>query len=433
MYIEKTNLPSFLNSKFSAPDFYQIEMNYPDSHLPDVEEETRNEILREAQKIPIQNGETVAIGIGSRGIVNLPEIVRTTCLTLKSLGAKPFIVPAMGSHGNATAEGQLDVLQSLGISETSIGCPIRSSMDVVQLGSFSDIPIFFSKDAMEADHSICINRIKPHTKFKGTIESGIIKMMAVGFGKHTGALNYHRWALRFGFSKMLEETGKIILKNSNFKFGLGIIEDASDKIFKIEGISSNELFETEANLLKISKAHLPGLPVKDIDVLIVQQIGKEISGAGMDPNVTGRAGDLMEDDFSHIFKTKRLVVLNLSKGTAGNALGVGTADVITRKVVDSMDYEKTMTNALTGISLQKISIPLVMPTDEKAIQTCFSTIGPIPPENVRALIIKDTLHLTTFWASQALLAQLQTNPLVQVKEPVKLIFDNEGNLIPGRQ
>jgi hypothetical protein len=293
---------------------------------------------------------------------------------------------------------------------------------------FGEVPLYYSKDALAMEHSIVINRIKPHTKFRGPAESGILKMLCIGMGKHSGALAYHNWAMKYGFYPLLREMGTALAEVANFRFGLAVVENAFDRPLAITGVAAERLIEEEAQLNAMANTHIPRLPFKELDVLVVCRIGKEISGAGMDPNVTGRAFDLMESDFSEILKAKRVAVLDLSAKTGGNAIGLGNADIITEKVFQMLDYEATLMNALTSLSLHKAFIPVRMPNDRKAIQACFTTIGPVPAEEVRAVVIRDTLHLSEFWASRALRHEIDAIPEAEIAATAPLVFDASGNL-----
>lgn len=421
--------PHYIEKEFLFPNFYNVKIDYPHHCLKNPAESlilTLNNILLQT---PVKPNDNIAIGVGSRGIANLPLLVKTLCEYFYNIGANPFIIPSMGSHGGASSEGQEKVLEKLGVTEKFCKAPILTSMEVEKIGeAFGDVPVYFSKEALLMTHSICINRIKQHTKFKGDIESGIIKMLCVGMGKHKGAITYHNMALKYGFFNLLKEMANIIIEKSNFKFGIAIIEDFYDDTMQISAIPSFNLFSKEALLLKKAKEFFPNLPVKKLDVLIINTIGKEISGSGMDPNITGRTFDFMEDDFSSSLNVTRIAILNLSKITAGNGIGLGNADIITEKVYKNLDYQSTVINALTSISLRKAFIPIRMPTDQKAIQTAFSTIGPVLPKDVRAIIIKDTKHTASFWVSQALLSEIKLCCNAVIIEKSILSFDDFGNL-----
>jgi len=324
------------------------------------------------------------------------------------------------------------VLAALGVTESSVGVPIRSSLEVERVGSLhGEVPVYFSRDALEADHSICLNRIKVHTKFKAPVESGLCKMLCVGMGKHTGALAWHSWALKYGFYPLLRDMTQEIITRTNVRFGIGIVEDSHDRTAHIEAISAVDIPDREPILLEMAKNYFPKLPIRDLDVLVVRQVGKEISGSGMDPNVTGRVSDLMEDDFSESLKATRIAILGLSRPTAGNGIGIGLADFITEEVFRQLDYEKMLMNALTSISLRKAFIPVRMPDQRKAIQACFVTIGPVKAQDVRAIIIRDTMQVFEFWASAALLDELRAIPEVEILDRYRLEFDGEGHLLLG--
>ena len=421
--------PDYIERDYAFPDFYRIRMHYPDERLDDPAAEIVRSMEQVLPESGIAAGDTVAVAVGSRGIHNLAEMVQAVCGRLRSHGALPFVFPAMGSHGGATPEGQCKVLEQLGVTEEFIGAPVRCSMDVIQVSTLhGEVPVYFSRDALEADHSICLNRIKPHTKFKAPVESGLCKMLCIGMGKHAGALVWHNWSLKYGFFPLLRDMAAEIIRCANVRFGIGIIEDANEQTAHVEAVPVADIPAREPALLDLAKTYFPKLPIRQLDVLVVRQVGKEISGAGMDPNVTGRACDLMEDDFSESLNATRIAVLNMSEQTAGNGVGIGLADFITEEVFEQLDYEKMLMNALTSISIRKAFIPVRMPNERKAIQACFSTLGPIEAQDVRAIIIRDTLNIFEFWASAALLNELRELSGVEVLERCELEFDGEDRL-----
>lgn len=421
--------PVFIEADFDFPEFFRVRMHFDVRQIQDLHQAVNRELDAILPASGIRPGDRVAVGVGSRGIDQLAAIVQAVCGRLQALGARPAIIPAMGSHGGATAEGQTAVLERLGVTAAACGAPVVSSMEAARIGTvFGEVPLYFSRDALALEHSIVINRIKPHTKFIGPAESGILKMLCIGMGKHLGAVAYHTWAMKYGFFPLLKDMGGAIAANSNFRFGLAVVENSFDKTLCISAIPAARVFEDEARLNALAKANIPRLPFRDLDVLVVERIGKEISGAGMDPNVTGRAYDLMESDFSGILKAARVAILNLSAATGGNAIGLGNADIITEKVFQALDYESTLMNALTSLSLRKAFIPVRMPDDRKAIQACFTTIGPKPAAEVRAVIIRDTLHLSEFWASRALSEEIGMLPHAEILATAPLSFDAAGNL-----
>jgi hypothetical protein len=426
---ETMRYPDFIENPFPFPPFFRVQMPASGPHITDVAEAITREMRAILPESGIKGEDRVALCVGSRGIHQLPVMIRAMCEAIKAVGAHPVILPAMGSHGGATATGQREVLERLGVTEASCGVPIVSCMDTVLLGTvLGEVPVHYSADAFGMDHAISLNRIKPHTKFKAPLESGLLKMLCVGMGKHRGALTWHHFALKYGFFDLLFAMGEAVIERSNYRFGIGVVENADDQLIAIEAVPASRTRERETTLLEMAKAHFPRLPIRDADVLIIDHIGKEVSGAGMDPNVTGRGYDLRESDFSGNFQTKRVAILNLTESTAGNAIGLGNADFITEKVFENIDYEKTVMNALTSTSIRKAFIPVRLPTDEKAIQACFTTIGPIAPDAVRAVIIRNTRHLSAFWASSALRLEIEKLPNVRLFENTPLRFDAKGNL-----
>lgn len=423
--------PPYIEADFAFPDFYRVRMRPESERIEDVAAATAVTVDQALADSPIRSGDTVAVAVGSRGMTHLVPMVRTICQRLQHSGAHPFIVPAMGSHGGATAEGQTAVLAHLGVSEAACGAAVRSCMATESIVTVCDgVPVFYARDIRAADHAVCINRIKPHTKFKGPLESGLAKMLCVGMGKHDGALAYHRWALRYGFFPLLREMAQAVLTHGNLCFGVAVVENARDETCCIEAVPAARILEREPVLLAMAKEQFPCLPFKRLDVLAIQMIGKEISGAGMDPNVTGRAFDLMESDFSERMRATRVAILNLSATSGGNAIGLGNADIITEKVFQAMDYETTVMNALTSLSLHKAFIPVRLPSDRKALQACFTTLGPKPAEAIEAVIVRDTRHVNEFLASAALIEELQRHPAAAIiSGPTALAFDAAGDLI----
>ncbi|MFO7707320.1 MAG: lactate racemase domain-containing protein [Desulfobacterales bacterium] len=422
--------PAFIESDLQFPEFCRVRMHYRDEHIGDISAAVSRAMEPVLPASGIRAGDRVAVGVGSRGIDQLGAIVRAVCARLKAMGAQPFIIPAMGSHGGATAEGQTAVLLRLAVTAESCGAPVVSSMEVERIGTvLGEVPLYFSRDALAADHCIVVNRIKPHTKFVGPVESGILKMLCIGMGKHQGAVAYHTWAMKHGFFPLLQAMGAAVAAAANFRFGIAVVENAYDRPLAVAGVPADRVLVEETRLNALAKANMPRLPFSELDLLVVERIGKEISGAGMDPNVTGRAYDLMESDFSGMLKAKRVVILNLSAKTGGNAIGMGNADIITEKVFRALDYEATLMNALTSLSLHKAFIPVRLPNDRKAIQTGLTTIGPTPVSEARAVIIRDTLHLSEFWASAALWEDLKGVSQADVAESGPLAFDADGNLV----
>ena len=374
-------------------------------------------------------GECVAVAVGSRGISHIPIIVSECVKFLKDLGLDPFIVPAMGSHGGNTPEGELSVLAGLGINESSVGVPILAAEDVVEIGRLDiGIPILMDRRAAEADHIVVLNRVKPHTKFHGPIESGLTKMLTVGLGKGKGAALYHRAAVQHTFG-ILQDAARHILESRSVFFGLALLEDGYKNVSRICAIRPENWFEAERSLLEEARFMLPHIPFDPIDILIVDEIGKDISGIGMDSNVTGRHRDIV-GDFYKAPHVKRIFVRDLSRKSDGNGNGIGLADVTTRRLVDALDLEKTYMNALTAISPEKAAIPMYYETDRECIEACLNTIGMVKPEAAQIVRIKNTATLETLMISRALEGDISSNPDLQVAGPWEPIaFDDTGNLL----
>src|SRR5919201_4447581 len=300
-----------------------------------------------AAGLPIKRGDTVAVGAGSRGIANIDVVVGATVRWLKDLGARPFVFPAMGSHGGGTVEGQLSVLEHYGITEATMGCPLRATMEVVQVGEALGLPVWLDRHAAEADWLGGVNRVKPHTDFKGSIESGLFKMMTIGLGKWKGAVQYHRANVNHGYETVITAVGREMLGNARIGFGLGIVENGYDETAHVEAFSPEALESGERRLLKNAREWMARLPFSPIDVLIVEEMGKNISGAGMDTNVIGRPSNPHEP-FPNDPKILWIVALDLTDESYGNATGIGNADFTTRRLVDKIDMKATLINCITA-------------------------------------------------------------------------------------
>lgn len=411
---------------FALPKMARVRQLFPRSDLSDVCAETRRTI--EALNLGDLGGKHIALTAGSRKITNLPEILRTTAEYLRTLGAIPFVVPAMGSHGGATAEGQVTLLRELGITEESVGIPIRSSMDVVQIATTEgNHPVFCDKLAAEADGIVVCGRIKPHTSINGEIESGLCKMMIVGLGKHRGATSFHRQGYH-RLAQILPADAEAFLKNANILFGLGIVEDAADQTLKIEAIRPGELIEREKSLLAYAKRMMPRLLLSEIDVLIVDRIGKDISGAGMDPNVTGRSITPLPVKIDTDIKS--IVVLDITDASHGNATGIGGADITTKRAVEKIDFAAMYTNVFTSGALGAARIPVVLDTDEEAIRVAMKCIPKGNIRDVRIVRIKDTLHLTDIEVSENYLPEISDDSRFAIKTlGMDLRFDESRTLL----
>lgn len=385
---------------------YKVRQRFAGEKLADVSAALRAELT--ACGVSIKPGARIAIAIGSRGIANLPLLARETVAWVTTQGASPFIVPAMGSHGGATAEGQRRLLDSYGITEKTVGAPIVSSMDAVELGPDA----FMDKAAHEADGIIVINRIKSHTSFHGEYESGLMKMIAIGLGKDAGASAVHRHGVD-GLRELMPRVARRILQSGKILLGIGIVENAYDQTLQLRAIPAAQIAAVEPGLLTLARAHMPYLPVEDIDVLVVDEIGKDISGTGMDTNVVGRlriAGQ-PEPDRPRI---KQIVVRDLSAASGGSAYGIGLADVTTRRLVDKTDWPMTNANVQASGFLERGKLPHVEETDKQAIAWALRQCAPTPPDQARLVRIRNTLHLETMLVSEAVMTELKGRENVEV-------------------
>lgn len=400
--------------------------------IEDVPGAIASEIRRLNLQRKIQPGMRIAVIAGSRGITNNVLILATVVSELKKYGAQPFLIPCMGSHGGATPEGQVGVLTALGVTEESVGCPIISQMDVVKLGHTQEgIPVYIDKVAASTDGIVVVNRVKPHTEYTGDIESGLMKMMTIGLGKHRGALTAHKYAVQYGYQSVILSIAREILKSTSILFGLAVVENTHGETARVVAVEPDLFEEREKALLKEAKKFLATLPFHKLDILIVDEMGKEISGTGIDTNVIGRimfiGGPEPESP-----RITRIVVLDLTEETCGSAVGVGLADFITRRLVNKIDYRVTYINCFTAMTPEKARLPAVAETDKEAIEWAFQTIGAVKPQQARVVKIKNTLHLDKLYISQSLLSELEAKPDWEVEQKAyEMRFDLEGNIHLG--
>jgi hypothetical protein len=389
----------------------------------------------------IRPGHTVALTAGSRGIANIPVVLRATADFLKGLGARPFLIPAMGSHGGGTAEGQRQIIESYGITEEAVGVPIRASMEVVSLGSTPEgFPVLLDKHASQADHIGVVGRIKPHTNYHGPIESGLLKMMMIGLGKHQGALAYHRILLEQPYDLVVRSVGRLMRQKAPIAFGLGLVENAYDETALVEAVDPDDFERREAELLILARRWLARLPFAQADLLIVDEIGKDVSGSGMDTNVVGRKrslrfgaavkppADAPGADF-RLPEMRHIFVRGLSAHTHGNATGIGLADFTTTGLVRAMNYRATCINCLTAGYPDGANIPVHFDTDREVIDAALAIAGTRRPEEARVMHIRNTLCLEEMEVSEACLGeptrQTEFVPLGPARE---MTFDGEGSL-----
>ena len=412
----------------ALPRMLRVRQTFPRPRVTDIPRAVTLALAGAALKI--RRGDTVAVGAGSRGIANIDVVVGATVRWLQDIGARPFVFPAMGSHGGGTPEGQLSVLEHYGITEATMGCPIRATMEVVQLGETLGLPVWCDRDAAEADWIGLVNRVKLHTDFKGSIESGLFKMLTIGLGKHKGAIQYHRANIHHGYETVITSVGREMLSKSRIGFGVGIVENGYDETARIEAFNAEDLEAGERRLLKDAREWMARLPFSPIDVLIVEEMGKNISGAGMDTNVIGRPSNPHEP-FPADPKILWIVTLDLTEESYGNAVGIGNADFTTRRLVDKIDMKPTLINAITACAPGGAKVPATYETDRAAIETALSCIGLTPSEKARVIRIKNTLRLAEIEVSEGLLAELARRPELQkVTDPAPLAFDAAGRLLP---
>ena len=377
--------------EFQLPNMIKIRQKFSLPKINNVYHEILKDFNDKKTNSRIKPGMTVAIGCGSRGIANISEAIKAVVDFLLKCGAKPFIFPAMGSHGGATADGQVKVLADYGITEDSMGCPIKSSMEVVELSKLdTGMPIYIDKYASEADGIVVISRIKPHTNFRAPIESGIVKMLTIGMGKIAGATELHSYGMDT-FIDLLPKACAEIISKKNILFGVGLVENAADETAIAEIVHAENIFSREIELQKIAKNYMPRLLFDEIDVLVIDQIGKNISGAGMDPNITGRNSGGVKWDVKP--DVKKIVVLGLTPETHGNATGIGMADVITYEVYKDLDISKTYANVITSTYLDGAAIPVIMNTSEEAIKLAAKTVNRVKVKDLKIVRIKNTLEL----------------------------------------
>lgn len=412
------------------PRMVHVRQKFDRPRLASVTATVVEQFKRAEVRAKVKPGMTIAVGCGSRGINNIAECTKQVIAELKALGAKPFIFPAMGSHGGATAEGQREVLEGYGITEATMGCPVHSQMDVVELGKLdSGMPVYMDKLAAAADGVVLICRVKPHTNFRAPIESGIVKMMTIGMGKIIGATTLHTDGMD-AFGELLPNAARLIMAKKNFLIGVAMVENAADETAIIEAVPGEQVFDREPVLQAKAKSLMARLQFDEIDVLVVERIGKNISGSGMDPNITGRNCRFTEWDMKPL--VKKIAILGLTPETHGNATGLGLADVITMRLYRDIDIAKTYANVITSTYLDGAGIPIIMNTDQEAIQLAVKTVVRVKPQDTKIVRVANTLEIMDIHVSEPLLPLVKANPsmfeIVGDLEAFK--FDAKGTLYP---
>jgi hypothetical protein len=410
------------------PRIAKIKQHFKGPVVHDIAEEVARQFSKLRMAETIKPGMRIAITAGSRGIANIALIIRSCADEIKKLGGIPFIVPTMGSHGGATAEGQVEVLESLGITEEYCGAPIISSMEVVQIGETPDgMPVHMDKNAWEADGILLMGRVKVHTDFKSPIgiESGLMKMAAIGLGKHKQALLIHSHGVR-GIRDMMPEVAQVMLDRANIICGMAIVENAFEQTAILEAIPAAQIPSREKELLAISASLMPKLPVEDIDILLVDELGKNYSGTGMDTNIIGRIRiQGVEEPLSP--RIKYIIASNVSEESHGNALGIGLADLTTQRLFSQIDFKKMNENVITSTFLHRAMIPIVMENDRAAIAAAMRANWGVEAEQTRFIRIPNTLHLEYMYVSESLLPELEGRSDIEILTGAEeMQFDEHG-------
>jgi hypothetical protein len=416
----------------SYPKMLRVRQKFERPRVENVAVAVRAALERLDLKKTIKPGQTVALTAGSRGIANIPVILKSTAQFLKDLGARPYLVPAMGSHGGGSADGQRTVLESYGITEAFVGAPIKASMEVVSVGNTSEgFPVFLDKHASEADHIGVVARVKPHTSYHGPIESGLMKMMMIGLGKHVGAINYHKLLLEYPYDQVVRSVGKTLRARAPIAFGLAAVENAYDETARIEAALPQDFEKREEELLVCAKKWLARLPFHEADILVIDEIGKEVSGSGMDTNVVGRKRAFKTAPPENQPTMRFIFVRGLSEHTHGNAAGIGNADFTTTRLVRTMDYRATVINCVTAGYPDGSNLPVHLDSDREVLDAALGILGTRLPEKARIIRIRNTMLLENVEVSEACLAELpKMTEFDIIGGPSEMSFDSAGNLPP---
>lgn len=414
------------------PKMMRVRQTFDNREIDDIDSEVNAGVATLELAPYVKPGQAVAVACSSRGITNYSAIVAAVVASLKTLQLKPFIIPAMGSHGAATAEGQERVLAHLGITAASVGAPVRSSLDVVQIGETDHgIPVYLDKLASEADHIVLINRIKKHTEFEHEFESGLLKMMAIGLGKQAGAALYHQAMLTYGYADVILAIARRVMERANILLGVGIVENGYGRTAKIGMCSRDEIEKQEIALLKLAKSLTPALPFEEADVIVIDEMGKDISGTGFDTKVVGRIGLPLVTPDPESPNIKRIVVCDLTEASEGNAVGVGVADIITRRLLDKIDQTALDMNTITGVCPESGKIPLTLNSDQEALDIAIRCVGLIPTDKLKIMRIKNTSCLSEVDVSEGYAEELNSREDLEIiRAEHELVFDADGNLFP---
>ena len=412
------------------PSMLRVRLHHPTREgIGDIAAAVDDALARSKQFAHLRSGASVAVAVGSRGIAHIPKVVAAAVRHLKQRDFAPFIVPAMGSHGGATADGQAGMLAHLGVTEETVGAPVRATMETVEYAStMHGIACRFDRNAAEADAVLCINRVKSHTSFDRPVESGLTKLVAVGLGKQAGAQNVHRLGPR-GYTEVLPALARIAIEHSPIAYGIALVENAEKQLVVIEGVEPEAFYANDERLLKLAKSLAPHLPFEHIDALVVEWIGKEISGAGMDPAVVGRVGIRSIPDPEPPFVNK-LAVLGVTEDSAGNGVGIGNADYTTRKVANGLDLTSIYTNSITAGGTEGARIPAVLPDDRTVLRAMMATCWRSDPENARVCQIRSTLYVNEILISPSLFEEVEgRSDIERLSHPQPLEFSADGDLL----
>ena len=416
-----------LIENIDIPPMYRVRQQFYVNPLDDVEQSCTEQIGALSRLQKLDKGAHIAIAVGSRGISNISLITASVVKALKDLGFEPFIVSGMASHGKATDEGQSELLAELGVTEEAVGCPVRASVEVVEIGTIaSGLKVYMDRIASEADGIVIINRIKTHTAFHADYESGLVKMLAIGLGNDIGAKSCHQ----LGFGKMAENIvamTRMKLEKLPVLFGVAVIEDGVENVSKIEVVDADDILDREPELLKISKSYMPSIGIDQIDVLVVDRMGKEISGDGMDPNITGRYATPYAHGGPNVSK---LAILSVTEKSHGNVIGVGQADLCTKRLFEAAELETTYVNSLIATVTSVARLPMILPTDHDAIKAAILTCNIMDFSRVRMVRIRDTLHLGEMLVSEALVDEVSAKKnVLSVEGPLEMKFES-GTALP---
>jgi hypothetical protein len=413
----------------SFPRMLVVRQKFPDRRIPDVAAEVRTQLAASNFAARLKPGSRIAIGVGSRGIHSIAAIVRSAVQYWKHAGMQPFLFPAMGSHGAASAAGQADVLAHYGITAASMGCPLVSQLEVVSLGKTGDgIEAFMDREAYDSDGVMLIGRVKWHTDFAGKIESGLFKMMAIGLGKFAGAQRYHAYAYRLGLEHIIATVGRQVLKSGKILGGLAILEDANHNTGKIDAVPVESMEQREQENLALVKTWMAKIPM-DLDILILDEIGKNISGAGMDTKVVNRGVNGEYNPWPDTPHFERIFVRDLSELTYNSAVGLGMADVVTKRLVDRINWEPTIINSLTANTPAAIRTPVHFATDRECLERFAPTVGKLDLSQVTYGWIRNSMELGRIGLSENLRAQVERNPQLEIEAAMDFEFDGQNNLI----